>query len=99
MTPADIQLLFDAAGATSAFPAQNGATVLPGAAPDLTDAEKARRTAGLQQVLLAVQQYWISGSPSMDMAAEILGDGSRDGKSHLGALPSTRGAVRCAPVA
>ncbi|OAA56351.1 GTP-binding protein [Niveomyces insectorum RCEF 264] len=77
MTPADIQLLFQAAEAT--FP-RNGVTRLT--EEDDVDAsasaERPQRTASLQRVLLAVQQYWLAGSPEMEQAAEILGDSSRD---------------------
>ncbi|KIH89390.1 GTP-binding protein [Sporothrix brasiliensis 5110] len=78
MRPADIQLLFERGGPASGFPAHNGSAMSPNGPGELTAAEKAQRVASLQQVLLAVQHYWVTGSPSMDLAAEILGDGSRD---------------------
>ncbi|CAK7237403.1 hypothetical protein SBRCBS47491_009965 [Sporothrix bragantina] len=74
MRPTDIQQLFQEP--PNPFSGQNG--VSPAMGGELTPLEKAQRTASLQQVLLAVQQYWIAGSASMDLAAEILGDGSRD---------------------
>ncbi len=81
MTPADIQLLFAAAGPSFAGGYNGGA----GLASPLTLAsiETAQRTAELRQVLLAVQQYWLAGSPDMDLAAEILGDASRDGETSV----------------
>lgn len=83
MRPADIQRLFELPAAP--HPGPIGAVPVGNA--DLTAAEKAQRIASLQQVLLSVQQYWIAGSPSMDLAAEILGDGSRDGKQACPSLP------------
>ncbi|CAK7203012.1 hypothetical protein SEUCBS139899_005741 [Sporothrix eucalyptigena] len=74
MRPTDIQRLFEPP--STPYPGQNG--VPPVIISELTPVEKAQRIASLQQVLLAVQQCWISGSASMDIAAEALGDGSRD---------------------
>ncbi|CAK7264630.1 hypothetical protein SEPCBS57363_001173 [Sporothrix epigloea] len=74
MQPADIRRLFQEPLAP--FAGQNGYS--PPMGFELTSMEMAQRTASLQQVLFALQQYWIAGSASIDAAAEILADNSRD---------------------
>ncbi|EPE07369.1 gtp binding protein [Ophiostoma piceae UAMH 11346] len=76
MTPAEIRQLFETAGSVSL--GQDGTIVSPEAMSELLAAEEARRTAALQQVLVSVRQYWLSGSSNVDSIAEILGDSSRD---------------------
>ncbi|CAK7266535.1 hypothetical protein SEPCBS119000_002078 [Sporothrix epigloea] len=74
MQPADIRQIFQEQPAP--FPGHNAYSPTTGA--ELSSSEKAQRTASLQQVLFALQQYWISGSANIDIAAEILADNSRD---------------------
>ncbi len=78
MTPDDIQTLF-----------QSGGPVEPPAGGDGGDGAEevtAGRVAALKEVLAAAQQLWSrdSGSEELDLFAEKLGDGSRDGEFERG---------------
>ncbi len=46
----------------------------------LTDEESAYRRAKLQEVLLWSQEAWLSGSEDINLIAQKLGDGSREGE-------------------
>ncbi len=65
MTPDDVQKLF-----------QSG----PPAADESRLSEKADRIAALRNVLVFSEQLWRTGDPELDLIAEKLGDGSRDGE-------------------
>jgi hypothetical protein len=74
MTPEDIELLFQSrrqALTTVAGP-HGYETVIP------TD-ENNFRVLKLNEILLDAQHAWASGSEELDLIAEKLGDGSRDG--------------------
>ena len=71
--PDEIQLLFQS-GVSQTATGGDGEEdeVLP-------EPERLRRVAALKEVLATAQQHWLSGSEDLDLVAEKLGDGSRDG--------------------
>lgn len=60
--------------------AQLLATASSWADPGTEDQGRGHRTALLGDVLFTAQQLWFAGSDEIDLVAEKLGDGSRDGK-------------------
>lgn len=72
MTPADIQALFESGRQFQGTGEDEDETI--------SDEERASRTNKLLRVLLTAQHAWMSGSEEIDLIAEKLGDGSRDGK-------------------
>jgi len=75
MTPEDIELLFQS---------RKQSQIYVNAQDEDDDAiseqEKDFRVSKLKEVLLDVQNAWHVGSPELDLIAEKLGDGSRDGQ-------------------
>ena len=75
MTPEDVELLFRSRNRS------DGTNSTTGEDDDLiSDTEKAIRVQQLKQVLLAAHDAWESGSGDLDLIAEKLADGSRDGR-------------------
>lgn len=72
MTPEDIEALFE----SGTHPQNTGQDE----DETISDEEKVSRTRKLRNVFLAAQHAWLSGSESIDLIAEKLGDGSRDGE-------------------
>ena len=79
MTPDEIQLLLQSKPQISAI--GHG---------DSLDLEKSERSAKLKDVLDVLQQYSLSQSNDLDLVAEKLGDGSREGEFVLLCCPSTK---------
>lgn len=79
MTPEDIEALFQSS-AQSRTPSD-------GEDEAISEEERFLRTDKLKEVLLAAQYAWLSGSEVIDLIAEKLGDGSRDGKWDFLILP------------
>lgn len=75
MTPEDIEALFQSR------PQQS--TAGDGEEETISPEERALRTEKLKEVLLTAQYTWLSGSDSIDLIAEKLGDGSREGEWKL----------------
>jgi len=77
ISPDDIRLLFQSGISPTSFGDVNGEDddeALP-------EPERLRRVTALKEVLTTAQQHWLSGSEELDLVAEKLGDGSRDGTS------------------
>jgi hypothetical protein len=70
MTPDDIEQLFQSRKS------QNGDE------DNISEQEKEFRVLQLKEVALYAQHAWLSGSEELDLIAEKLGDGSRDGQLH-----------------
>jgi hypothetical protein len=74
MTPEDIELLFQ-----SSKRSETSVVGQDGDEDAISDEEKNFRILKLKEILLAAHHAWVSGSEELDIIAENLGDGSRDG--------------------
>jgi len=74
MTPSEVENLFKSSQATASVGTGDDGSffVLP-------EEEKKRRVSALKGILDEAQGLWILRSQSIDLIAEKLGDGSRDG--------------------
>lgn len=77
MTPNEIEELFQ----SSINPRDGEEEGSEDDEPILSNDEKISRIEKLQQVLATAQRLWASGSMELDLLAQKIGDGSRDGQS------------------
>jgi hypothetical protein len=88
MTPEGIQQLFESSRHNAS------STSLEDEEPVLSEAQKARRTAALREALATAQQRWLSGSTELDLVAQKLADGSRDGTTTVFQYPPLSNLVK-----
>lgn len=73
MTPAEVEAIFQSRPL-------RGLQGIPDAQVDAAEHEETRKIFQLEKVLSASKHHWEVGSDELDLFAEKLGDGSRDGK-------------------
>jgi len=75
MTPDDVERLFRSRVPDNLIEGNDG-----GEEPAISAEEHDRQVTALKEVLVTARQQWLAGTESLDLLAEKLGDGSRDGK-------------------